>query len=175
MATSPTRGPSSPRGNAAGNLSPRFEGPARGAHGPTWENTYITKPEGYEKARRAAMRRSSRCAALTRTAPAPQFVKFNRGEVAAIIQQKLRNRLEGTEYAADTAAAVRHPNQGCGARRRPVAARRGSCVAASRCRTTCARQRRCVARLRRCAALRSVRARARALTAAAAGASGRVC
>jgi hypothetical protein len=56
MATSPTpRGPSSPRG-PTGNLSPRFDGPNRGAHGPTWENTFITKPEGYEKARDNAAR-----------------------------------------------------------------------------------------------------------------------
>ena len=51
---------------------------------------------------------SGRIACRGSQAPfAPQFVKFNRSEVSGIIQQKLRNRLEGTEYNAETAAAVR--------------------------------------------------------------------
>ena len=49
--------------------------------------------------------RIARCG--SRAPAAPQFVKFNRSEVSGIIQQKLRNRLEGTEYNAETAAAVR--------------------------------------------------------------------
>lgn len=152
-ASSPTpRGPSSPR--AAGNLSPRFDGPNRGAHGPTWENTFITKPEGYEKARANAQRFG--CSWLTLCSP--QFVKFNRSEVSAIIQQKLRNRLEGTEYAAETAAAVRP--QKSGLRRAPhsAAPRRGSCVAVSHTRAAAgclryitARPGSCVSRLRGCA------------------------
>ncbi len=34
-------------------------------------------------------------------------MKFNRAAVSAVILQKLANRLEGAEYNADTAAAVR--------------------------------------------------------------------
>ena len=110
--------------------------------------------------------RIARCG--SRALAASQFVKFNRGEVSGIIQQKLRNRLEGTEYNAETAAAVRPPNQGCDARR-ALAARTGAhaaCVAAPRAHAACDAMRRALAlaagrpRQLRCA-------RAQALTAAA--------
>ncbi len=71
-ATSPTRQPGSPKGApAAGPLSaspsPRVEVEARaapsGRQGPTWENTYITKPEEYGEARACA---ALPCATLAR-------------------------------------------------------------------------------------------------------------
>jgi hypothetical protein len=110
LAASPSARASSPRLDAARPArAPSPPPPAAPPHrreGPTWENTYITKPEGYGEARgRNCRMRARKARKLTRLSP--QHVKFNRAAVSAVILQKFANRLEGAEYDAATAAAVR--------------------------------------------------------------------